>query len=145
MFRELWASAVGGISSAFRSWQELRTVESQGRTDVRKAEIQADVARAQADATRAQTEQDGNQAWELETVRISQHSLKDEFWTAAAILPIALCFVPGGAPFVIAGFQALSGAPGWFQLLVGASVSYSFGIRQMVNLIRDGWQRPRAA
>jgi|TARA_R110000823_G_scaffold217285_2_gene346652 hypothetical protein len=67
--------------------------------------------------------------WELEAMKASGESWKDELWTVLFVIIIAACFVPGMQPYVVGGFLALEQTPTWFQVAIGMSVSASFGIK----------------
>jgi hypothetical protein len=67
--------------------------------------------------------------WELEAMRASASSWKDELWTLLFVGIIIACFVPSMQPYVKIGFEALDETPAWFQVAIGMSVSASFGIK----------------
>jgi len=67
---------------------------------------------------------------------------KDEWFTIILSIPMVMCFVPGLADYVQAGFAALETTPMWYQSAVGIAISSSFGYqlyaRHMMNRNRDG-------
>ena len=67
--------------------------------------------------------------WELEAMRASATSWKDELWTLLFVGIIIACFVPSMQPYVKIGFESLDETPTWFQVAIGMSVSASFGIK----------------
>lgn len=141
MWQTLIAPVGQILGDIVSGWRRRSEIETQGRVEIRQAEIQAEVERARSGANLIQSEQQHAAVWELEAQRAASKSFKDEAWTYCVIAVMAICFVPGLAPYAALGFQVLSTAPGWFQLVVGASVAYSFGLRQLVMLIRDAWKR----
>ena len=54
-------------------------------------------------------------SWELEAMKASSLSWKDELWTVLFVAIIAACFVPFMQPYVVTGFLALDQTPSWFQ------------------------------
>lgn len=65
--------------------------------------------------------------WELEQVRSS--GWKDEYVLIVLSIPLIMCFIPGLARYVLAGFEVLSATPQWYQWLVLLIFSAVFGIR----------------
>lgn len=66
-------------------------------------------------------------AWEMQ-------SLKNQGWRGSyelilVSIPLVLCFIPGGAAIVDAGFQAISKTPGWFQFTFMSIFLANYGIR----------------
>lgn len=121
-----------------------------------RAEASAEVVRTQADSAAAdvaagnvveQTQTEAERDWDLLTATQAATSWKDELWTLVFALPIVAAFVPpiwlilpqGGAGLVMAGFQAISGAPGWFQAGSAASIAFAFGLRHIVQVMQSRW------
>ena len=67
--------------------------------------------------------------WEIEAIRASASSWKDEAWTICFIAILLASFAPGMQPYVEQGFENLSKAPTWFTWACYASIAASFGIR----------------
>lgn len=64
------------------------------------------------------------------------------FWTIVLAAPVILCFVPHGAQYVQAGFEALKvSTPGWFQYFLGMAISSAFGY-QVVDKAYEWWKAP---
>ncbi len=98
-----------------------------------------------------------NQAGNWETTAVGQmaSSMKDEWWTFWLSLPLIAIFI---SPFIdlimlgeytqgclqiaaLKGLAGLESAPTWFTYLIGISISASFGIRgvgEVVNKLRKG-------
>jgi len=96
----------------------LATTVIQGKQRVKEAEISA------KEKSIAATDN-----WELEAMKASSGSWKDELWTLLFVAIIGACFVPSMQPYVVTGFLALEATPTWFQVAIGMSVSASFGIK----------------
>ncbi len=140
MWGNIIGAAIGPVSEWLRGRAERARIREEGAVEIARAETQREINIANAEAARAQTETEAARDWDMEAARQAQRSWKDELWTIVAAVPIVLCFLPGGAGLVAVGFQALNSAPGWYQLLVGASVAFSFGIRHVVQMIQARWR-----
>lgn len=66
-------------------------------------------------------------AWELEQIRNS--GWKDEFVLLLLSIPMIMSFIPDMQPYVVAGFDALSKTPSWYQWLILAVFAGIYGIR----------------
>lgn len=110
-------NAVGGVFNIGNTWIEGRN---------QRMKVKAD-AEAKVMTTASQSTSD----WIAYMSQASQNSWKDEFWTVIFSIPLVMCFVPGGAQFVQAGFDAISDTPDWYQNTVLALVGASVGIRHI--------------
>jgi hypothetical protein len=64
------------------------------------------------------------------------------FWTIVLSVPVIMCFVPGLAPVVEQGFQALDrSTPDWFQYLLGIAVTSAFGY-SVADKAYEWWKAP---
>lgn len=140
MFREILGGLLAPATEWLRQSGERARIRAEGDVKIAEAEIAGEVAAAEAAATRAQTEVEANRDWDNAAAKAAERSWKDEFWTLIVGFILVVAFVPGGAGLAHAGFQALASAPGWFQAIVGASVAFSFGIRQTLNMVRERWK-----
>lgn len=97
---------------------ELASTVIKGKQRVKEAEI-----------TSKEKSAESKDNWELEQVRASATSWKDELWTVLFVSIIAACFIPWSQPYVVDGFKALAETPQWFQYSIGVSVTASFGVK----------------
>jgi hypothetical protein len=67
--------------------------------------------------------------WEQTFAEQAMSSWKDEYTLLVVSIPLVLCFVPGGQATVTAGFEALSGTPVWYQVMVQTLFYATVGIR----------------
>lgn len=80
------------------------------------------------------------QAFRLAQVQTA--SWRPGFWTIVLATPVIMCFVPGLAPFVQQGFQALDhSTPDWFQYFLGIAVTSAFGY-QVADKAYEWWKAP---
>jgi hypothetical protein len=84
--------------------------------------------------------------WEQTHAQGSQTSWKDEFWTLVWSVPVIMAFIPGGAKYALAGFDALMMMPEWYTYTLMTIVLAAFGIRLTgaVKAKLDDWRdRPK--
>ena len=68
--------------------------------------------------------------WDLEAIRATQSSWKDEWITILLSIPFLLCFISDTTrEMAFAGFEALGQAPAWYTYSFGVVIAASFGIR----------------
>ena len=71
----------------------------------------------------------GEADWDLEGIKNTKGSWKDEYLTILFSIPLLLCFIPFTVDYVERGFEALSKTPDWYKYTLGVIVSASFGIK----------------
>ena len=113
---------IGPISQLAGTWLE-------GKVEKTKAETGAKVAIAKAEATIMEKKATGEIDWDLEAIKGSQNSWKDEWLTILFSIPLILAFIPGMEDLVRNGFQQLEQMPEWYQYSLGVIVAASFGVR----------------
>ena len=113
---------IGPLSSLASTWLE-------GKVEKTKAETGAKVARAKAEATIMEMKATGEIDWDLEAIKGSQSSWKDEWLVILFSVPLVLAFIPGMEGVVANGFQQLEAMPQWYQYSLGVIVAASFGVR----------------
>ena len=90
-----------------------------GKTAVKKAEAQTKMKIAT-----------GELDWDLEAMKATQNSWKDEWITLLFSIPLILAFCGDwGNQIVQAGFTALEVMPNWYQYSLCGIVSASIGMR----------------
>ena len=116
------SALIGPLSSLASTWLE-------GKVEKTKAETGAKVARAKAEATIMEKKATGEIDWDLEAIKGSQSSWKDEWLVILFSVPLVLAFIPGMEGVVANGFQQLEAMPQWYQYSLGIIVAASFGVR----------------
>ena len=70
--------------------------------------------------------------WDIEAIRATQNSWKDEWITLLFSIPLILAFCGDwGNAIVQAGFTSLEAMPTWYQYSLGGIVSASIGMRSV--------------
>ena len=113
---------IGPISQLAGTWLE-------GKVEKTKAETGAKVAKAKAEAVIMEKKTTGEIDWDLEAIKGSQNSWKDEWLVILFSVPLILAFIPGMEDVVSHGFQQLEQMPEWYQYSLGVIVAASFGVR----------------
>ena len=113
---------IGPISQLAGTWLE-------GKVEKTKAETGAQVAKAKAEAVIMEKKATGEIDWDLEAIKGSQNSWKDEWLVILFSVPLILAFIPGMEGVVANGFEQLKAMPQWYQYSLGVIVAASFGVR----------------
>jgi hypothetical protein len=99
----------------------LATTYLDGKVAVQKANAEIKVKQAT-----------GEIDWDLEAIKATQNSWKDEWITLLFSIPLILAFCGDwGNDIVQAGFAALETMPTWYQYSLGGIVSASIGMRSV--------------
>ena len=107
------------IAQLIRSITGLATSIIDGKTQLKLTE--AEIRKKQLT---------GEIDWDLEAIKATQSSWKDEWITVLLSLPFLLCFISDETrAMAFAGFQALDQAPAWYTYSFGVVIAASFGIR----------------
>jgi hypothetical protein len=70
--------------------------------------------------------------WDIEAIKATQNSWKDEWITLLFSIPLILAFCGDwGNQIVQDGFTALEAMPTWYQVSLGGIVSASIGLRSI--------------
>ena len=110
-----------GLGSIVGSLAGLATSVIDGKTAVKKAEAQTKMKIAT-----------GELDWDLEAMKATQNSWKDEWITLLFSIPLILAFCGDwGNDIVAKGFVALEVMPQWYQIALGGIVSASIGMRSI--------------
>ena len=103
------------------------------KAELKQARFEAELKMEQAKGERAaeliKLGLTADMNWEMEFARQAQNSWKDEYTLLVISAPAIMCFVPGFAPYVSAGFAALEGTPRWYQLVFISLFLATVGIR----------------
>lgn len=94
-----------------------------------KAKTEVKVAEAKARATIMEKKATGEIDWDLEAIKGSQNSWKDEWIVILFSIPLCLAFIPGCEDIVKHGFEQLEKMPDWYQYSLGVIIAASLGVR----------------
>ena len=99
---------VGGMAS---TWIESKAESQKLNLEIKKKQLTGDID------------------WDLEAMKGSQSSWKDEYFVIILSLPLILCWIPAAEGWVERGFEQLNKAPDWYFYSLGIAISASFGVR----------------
>jgi len=101
----------------------------EGYIDTKKAKAKQKLVKIEAETTLMEKQITGEIAWDVEAIKGSKQSWKDEYLTILFSIPLLLCFLPWTVEYVERGFAALAMTPDWYKYTLGIIVSASFGIK----------------
>ena len=105
------SDAIGGYMETKKAKAKQKLVKIEAETEIVKQQIKGEVD------------------WDLEAIKGSKDSWKDECLTILFSIPLLLCFLPFSVEYVERGFAALAMTPDWYKYTLGVIVSASFGIK----------------
>ena len=101
-----------------------------GFVDTKKAKAEQKLTQIQAETEIKKKQIAGEIEWDVEAMKASKDSWKDEWLTLLFSIPLIFAFCGDwGRDIVFAGFEALEQAPDWYKYTLGLIVSASFSIR----------------
>ena len=100
-----------------------------GFMETKKAKAKQKLVKMEAETSLLEKQIKGEIDWDVEAVKGSKESWKDEYLTILFSIPLLLCFLPFTVEYVERGFQALALTPDWYKYTLGVIVSASFGIK----------------
>tara|TARA_A100000172_G_scaffold47618_1_gene29667 strand:+ start:706 stop:1089 length:384 start_codon:yes stop_codon:yes gene_type:complete len=100
-----------------------------GFVDTKKAKAEQKVTEIKAKTSLMEKQIKGEVDWDIEAIKNTKGSWKDEYLTILFSIPLLLCFLPWTVGYVENGFVALSKTPDWYKYTLGVIVSASFGIK----------------
>lgn len=96
----------------------------QQELDIKKMEAQAALDIANQKATTD---------YDIEALKQSQTSWKDEYLTILMSLPFIASFLPVIQDYVVSGWKYLALAPTWYQMSFIGVIAATFGLRWLFN------------
>lgn len=123
----MWTALISGVTSLASDYMASKKAKAESKARIEEAETQA---RVQQLNRLAETEAN----WDLEALRQTQFSWKDEFALLVVVFPFIGAFLPWTQPYVEAGWTFLSEkTPDYYWLLFSGAIAASMGIRWSVN------------
>ena len=105
------SDAIGGYMETKKVKAKQKLVKIEAETEIVKQQIKGEID------------------WDVEAIKGSKESWKDEYLTILFSIPLLLCFLPFTVEYVERGFAALAMTPDWYKYTLGVIVSASFGIK----------------
>ena len=101
----------------------------EGFIETKKAKAKQKLVKIEAETSLMEKQIAGEIEWDVEAVKGSKESWKDEYLTILFSIPLLLCFLPWTVEYVERGFAALALTPDWYKYTLGVIVSAFFGIK----------------
>ena len=118
---------LGPVVGIAKNYMETRAVKTKQKLDLEAAEVKAKIKRLE---TAAKSVED----YDLEALRQTQYSYKDEIAMAVVIAPFIGSFLPWTQDYVKQGWIHLAQhSPSWYGPLFCACIAASMGIRWAVS------------
>lgn len=108
-----------------------------GFVETKKLKKEKELVQIKAEKTLIEKQIKGEIDWDVQAVKNSGGSWKDEYLTILFSVPLLLCFLPFTVEYVERGFEALSNTPDWYKYTLGVIVSASFGIKGASKYFRS--------
>ena len=105
------SDAIGGYMETKKAKAKQKLIKIEAETEIVKQQIKGEID------------------WDVEAIKGSKESWKDEYLTIIFSIPLLLCFLPFTVEYVERGFAALAMTPDWYKYTLGVIVSASFGIK----------------
>lgn len=123
----MWGTIISAASSLGKSYLDNRRVKTEQKGKIQAAKVAAQVKRIEAQAT--------NEAnYDLEALRQTQYSYKDEVALVVVLAPFIGSFLPWTQEYVAKGWVHLSThAPDWYTYAFLGAIGASMGIRWAVS------------
>ena len=142
----MWGAVIDGVTQLFTSRSKRKAAETEAKhaarlaliaakSQYRVAKLNAQSAAAEHKAERMKIALEGNVAYDLQAQRAMQGSWKDEFVLLVMLFPFVGGFIPGLAPYIDAGWVALSDAPAWYPYIVLSLVFAIYGLTRFLPYI----------
>lgn len=125
------------ISGILKPVADVGKTYIEGRNRIKQAKTNAQVARWEAEASYKRMVANGDINYDIEALRQSQYSWKDEWLTLVVTAPIIGAFIPGLQGYIETGFECISEMPLWYQLSFIGLMIASFGLKSFFNKWMD--------
>jgi len=118
----VWGAIISGVTSLASSYMDNRKIKTEHKAKVEQARVNAEINRIEK---AAQSDQD----YDLEALRQTRYSWKDEYVLVILTLPFIGSFIPDIQDYVLKGWEYINKAPEWYQWSFMGAVAASMGIR----------------
>lgn len=117
---------VSPIGTMIEGWQARKTAKLENDLAIANAATQAKIEMLK-------TGQAADIAWE--NTALQNAGIKDEVMMTVVLAPMVACFIPGGAEYVRAGFEAMNASlPSYWEYAFYCTIAVSYGIRKFTDM-----------
>ena len=86
-----------------------------GFVEKKKLQSEQKLTKIKAETSLMEKQIKGEMDWDIEGIKNTKGSWKDEYLTILFSIPLLLCFLPFTVDYVERGFEALSKTPDWYK------------------------------
>lgn len=123
----MWGTIINGVTSLAGDFMAQRKSKAESKARIAEARVNAEIQQIERSAT---TEAD----YDLQALKETRYSLKDEVALAVVIMPFIGSFLPWTQDYVKEGFIFLQEhAPEWYSWIFCGAIAASMGIRWAVS------------
>ena len=102
----MWGAIISGVTSLASSYMDNRKVKAEHKSKIEQARLNAEINRIEK---AAQSDQD----YDIEALRQTRYSWKDEYVLVILTLPFIGSFIPSIQDYVLKGWEYINKAPEW--------------------------------
>ncbi len=123
----MWGTIISGVTGIAGDFMAQRRAKSESKARIAEARVEAEIQQIQ---TTAQAVTD----YDIQALKETRYSLKDEVALAVVIMPFIGSFLPWTQEYVKEGFVFLQQhAPDWYSYIFCGAIAASMGIRWAVS------------
>lgn len=122
----VWSNILSPVTDLVKSWND-------GRIKIKEAKLNVELAKYNSEAEKWKSAHEAETDWDLEALRASKNSWKDEYLTIILTMPFIASFFPQVQDYIALGWEYVSRAPEWYQVSLIGVIAASFGLRWMFN------------
>lgn len=124
---------MGFLSKLLSPITDIVTTYQKNRTKLKEKKMDVQLAKLNAEIKRFDKAIEIEADWDMEAMRQSQFSWKDEYLLLVLSAPFIGSFVPGVQDHVVKGWTYVAKAPLWYQTAFLGVIAATFGLRWWFN------------
>jgi Flp pilus assembly protein TadB len=117
------------LLGVFSALGDMWSKRQERKARIAEAKTKAEEKKYEAEGKRAMKEAESERTWDIEALKGSQKSWKDEFIMVLWFAPFIMLFIPNLQPYAVKGFTALATVPYGYWLVLFGIVAQAFGLR----------------
>jgi len=129
------------IAGLFSTGADVHKTHVENKRKIVEAKQELKLAKITSETARVNKVIEATTNWDMEAMRQSQFSWKDEALMIILFLPFIAAFIPLLQPYIKGGFAIIKDLPLWYQLSLVGIIAASFGLRWLfqgkVNKMKD--------
>lgn len=127
MYIPIISSIIDGVKDYAVKRQEINAKKAERKDRIEEAKTNAEIKRI---------DRESEQDFTLDQIAMKnmEKSWKDELILVIWLIPLIMCFIPGYAQYIEAGFNVLKTAtPEWYQYILIGMVVVIYGLRGLLK------------